>query len=58
MPDSTIVTMAVTIPVLMHKTKSEWNHMIFVCVFVLTYKQLYMFYRELYLWIYRIIEKM
>jgi len=23
MPDSTIVTMAVTIPVLMHKTKSE-----------------------------------
>jgi len=26
-------------------------------IFLLTYKQLYMFYRELHLWIYIIIEK-
>jgi len=30
----------------------------FYCFLLLTYKQLYMFYREFHLWIYRIIEKM
>jgi len=31
---------------------------LFKCFFVLTYKELYMFYRELHIWIYRIREKL